>query len=38
MKLSTIQMLRALAALLVVYTHSITQMSTYTPGWVLQIT
>ena len=33
MKLNSIQILRALAALFVVYTHSITQMGIYTPGW-----
>jgi exopolysaccharide production protein ExoZ len=33
MKLNSIQMLRALAALLVVYTHSITQMSLFAPSW-----
>ncbi len=33
MKLNSIQMLRAVAALLVVYTHSISQMGIFTIGW-----
>ena len=33
MKLNSIQMLRALAALLVVYTHSIAQMSIFARSW-----
>jgi exopolysaccharide production protein ExoZ len=33
MKLNSIQMLRAIAALLVVYTHSISQMGIFTIGW-----
>ena len=36
MKLNSIQMLRAFAALLVVYTHSVAQMAIFAPSWQLR--